>query len=841
MKKLYNKLITIDKFGLLRGMFFLIIIMVVVFWALYSIISSHTEEQYKDRLKDETAVAAGRFDDMLEADMQKLDVVVSLLSGYSMLTSVPNEVMESVRVATKFSDLFILYSDGAIHGTKKSAAADYSSIVSEVFRGIDGVTCIQDSNEYSIAVYKPLFEGRTVLVGIVDRNIYTDVLKMDGMYADSAAVIDNGSGDVIMQFGDKGKSDTYYEDNMYEDFKKWDIISDDDSNTLEMNIRKGQSDAFSYITGEGSMHHGSFSPLASAKWSIVMTMQDDVIVSLIHGFMEKLVVVVVILTIMYMGILLISMIAIIRKSKESEAIMMQYRVAELANEAKTDFMSNMSHDIRTPLNAIVGLADICEMNADNPERVRDCIVKQKAASEHLMTLINDVLDMSRIESGKVVIGNSEFDINRQVHSIVLMLQGQMDEKNLDWKVSVRDMYHERVLGDAQRINRVLLNIISNSIKYTNYGGTVGLTINEKNSENDGHSEYEYIISDTGIGMTQEFIKKIFVPFERMQDSTVSQIEGAGLGMTIANDLVSKMGGRIDVDSNVGQGTTVKVTIPLEYVEDTTDNMEYIKNYKGKYVIVVDDDPDLVEWMYRLVLSFEMKCIATTSSFEAIDKVKELYGAGEAIAFMIIGWQMPRMNGIELAGHMRRIVGNDIPILMQTTHATDVAGTEIRTAGVNEVYVEPIFRTDFIGIINEISAGGSESRLQIPDFSGRRILLVEDHRVNAEIVTEYLNYTGIEVEVVNDGTEAVDRMSKVEDGYYDLILMDIRMPKMNGYDATRKIRAMRSSYTSNVPIIALSANAFVEDRKISEEVGMNGHLAKPVKYDEIYNELKKWFR
>ena len=179
--------------------------------------------------------------------------------------------------------------------------------------------------------------------------------------------------------------------------------------------------------------------------------------------------------------------------------------------------------------------------------------------------------------------------------------------------------------------------------------------------------------------------------------------------------------------------------------------------------------------------------------------------------------------------------------MQTTHATDVAGTEIRTAGVNEVYVEPIFRTDFIGIINEISAGGSESRLQIPDFSGRRILLVEDHKVNAEIVTEYLNYTGIEVEVVNDGTEAVDRMSKVGDGYYDLILMDIRMPKMNGYDATRKIRAMRSSYTSNVPIIALSANAFVEDRRMSEEVGMNGHLAKPVKYDEIYNELKKWFR
>lgn len=841
LRKLYRRFISLDKFGLLRGLFLLVIITLVVFWSLYSIINSHTAERCKNRLKEECDLVTVRFDGLLEADINKLNVAVSLFGEYGSLTDISKNGLEAVRETTGFLDVFILNSNGSITGSVFRTDLDYSKIVGEVFRSTDGAVCIKKDSEYYIAVFTPLFEGRTALVGVVDNDAYADTLAMRGaLFADEVSLIDNSTGDIILQCKD-AKIDMSDKGNIYNDFQKWNFISDNDSGSLGFSMQNGHAEKFEYRNEQGDIQYGSFSPLAKSNWSVMMTMSGGIVSTQSDGFMKDLVIVVVFLTLIYVVILFVSMITIIRKSKESEAILMQYRVAELANEAKTNFMSNMSHDIRTPINAIVGLADICEMNADNPERVRDCISKQKAASEHLMTLINDVLDMSRIESGKIVIGSSEFDIGKQIHNIVLMLQGQMDEKNLECKVSIGNMYHEKVLGDVQRINRVLLNIIGNSIKYTNPGGRVGIVINEKNSEKEGYSEYEYIISDTGIGMTQEFIKKIFVPFERMQDSTVSQIEGAGLGMTIANDLVSKMGGSIDVQSDIGRGTTVKVTLSLKYVEEKLDNTECIEHYKNKYVIVVDDDPDLVEWMYRLVLSFEMRCIATTSSYEAINKVKELTADGEDIAFMIIGWMMPRMNGVELAGEMRKVVGNDIPILVQTSYPTNEVEKEMRSAGINEVFVEPIFRNDFLGIMNDISTGGSESRMQIPDFSGRRILLVEDHKVNAEIVTEYLTYTGIEVEVVYDGTEAVDRMNKVSDGYYDLILMDIRMPKMNGYDATRKIRAMRSSYTSSVPIIALSANAFIEDRKMSEEVGMNGHLAKPVKYDEIYDELKKWFK
>lgn len=842
MRKLYRRLISFDKFGLLRGLILLPIITIVVFWVLYSIIDVHTADRCKNRLKEECDLVAVRFDGLLEADINKLNVAVSLFGEYGSPTDISKKGLEAVRETAGFLDVFILNNNGSITGSVFRTDLDYSKIVGEVFRSTDGAVCIKNDSEYYIAVFTPLFEGRTALVGVVDNDAYADTLAMRGaLFADEVSLIDNSTGDIILQckddkidISDKGK-------NVYNDFKKWNFISDNDSDSLGFSMQNGYAEKYEYRDEQGDIQYGSFSPLAKSNWSVMMTMSGGIVSTQSDGFMKDLVIVVVILTTIYVVMLFASMLTIIRKSKESETIMMQYRVAELANEAKTNFMSNMSHDIRTPINAIVGLADICEMNADNPERVRDCISKQKAASEHLMTLINDVLDMSRIESGKIVIGNSEFDIGKQIHNIVIMLQGQMDEKNLECKVSVGNMYHEKALGDVQRINRVLLNIIGNSIKYTNPGGRVGIKINEKNSEKEGYSEYEYIISDTGIGMTQEFIKKIFVPFERMQDSTVSQIEGAGLGMTIANDLVSKMGGSIDVKSDIGRGTTVTVTLSLKYVEERLDNAECIENYKNKYVIVVDDDPDLVEWMYRLVISFEMRCVATTSSYEAINKVKELTADGEDIAFMIIGWMMPRMNGLELAGEMRKVVGNDIPILVQTSYPTSEVEKEMRAAGINEVFIEPIFRNDFLGIINDISTGGSEGRMQIPDFSGRRILLVEDHKVNAEIVTEYLTYTGIEVEVVYDGTEAVDRMKKVPDGYYDLILMDIRMPKMNGYDATRTIRAMRSSYTSSVPIIALSANAFIEDRKMSEEVGMNGHLAKPVKYDEIYDELKKWFK
>ena len=283
--------------------------------------------------------------------------------------------------------------------------------------------------------------------------------------------------------------------------------------------------------------------------------------------------------------------------------------------------------------------------------------------------------------------------------------------------------------------------------------------------------------------------------------------------------------------------------PMKVVDTPKIPKQYepvFEELKNKYVVIVDNDVENVEWLDEVIRSLGMRTISTTSARDAIDDVKKLMDSGQSeIALMIFGWRMPKMNGIELSMHMREIVGNEVPIIMQTVYEFNENEKEMRKAGINNVLVEPIFRSDLLEVFYEMVNGGNDSKMAFPDFSGRRILLVDDHRVNAEIVAEYLQYTGITVDTVYDGYEAVEQMEKTPDGFYDLILMDIRMPKMDGYEATRKIRSMKSDYTKKIPIIALSANAFAEDRKMSREVGMNGHLAKPVKYEEIYAELKKW--
>lgn len=846
MNRISSFLKKYDRYGIIRGILVLVMLTVSIFFVIHSVTYNQILKSYHDSMTASTRITASQFEDIINSNITYLYEVSELLSEYDSLKSAEaKETLAKMETGSYFSKLYILCNDGTIIGSKGADLIADSDSINSIFStsiGFGRSDVIAGNNE--IILHVPVVEGNTQLLGVLDEEYFKKKLSLMNTSGITRFMLMNSltgevNLDVLTEEDAQTKKHDYFKVMEHASYEKG-----YDYSGIRSDMLKKQSGFVAYtVAGDTELHYQSYTPTEYEGWYVIQILPENVVLSSSKDLRDSIIEVFCILVVVYLIVLFYLIRHNHKIDKENEDIRMQVRVEELANEAKTSFLSNMSHDIRTPLNAIVGLADICEMNADNADRVRECISKQKAASEHLMTLINDVLEMSRIESGKVTFEETEFQIGVSIHNMVMLLQQGVEEKKHRFCVSIDRLEHEAVIGDEQRITRALLNIISNAIKFTGNGGRISVVLNESETEEPGISEFCVTVSDNGMGMTEEFVKRIFVPFERMQDSTVSQIEGAGLGMTIAHDLVSKMGGTIDVSSELGTGTVVTVKFPMKVVDTPKIPRQYepvFEELKDKYVVIVDNDVENVEWLDEVIRSLGMRTISTTSARDAIDDVKKLMDSGQSeIALMIFGWRMPKMNGIELSMHMREIVGNEVPIIMQTVYEFNENEKEMRKAGINNVLVEPIFRSDLLEVFYEMVNGGNDSKMAFPDFSGRRILLVDDHRVNAEIVAEYLQYTGITVDTVYDGYEAVEQMEKTPDGFYDLILMDIRMPKMDGYEATRKIRSMKSDYTKKIPIIALSANAFAEDRKMSGEVGMNGHLAKPVKYEEIYAELKKW--
>lgn len=834
---------SVKGFNIIKGASLTLVIVIGLFFGIRSVTYRYILNTFRNNMAVNINAVSGQFNNIIKSDMKVLSEVAKIISSNDIIKSTStSSMLKGMEEESGYSDVFILYSDGTMLDSDLEESVVDITEVSKFFNPSSGLVGNSTISGGNLMVHVPIVEGNFELVAVYDIEY---LIQRIGVFYESGAsefvLLDSKNGDIALDVKENRKINER-SNNYYTRMENLQYVEDSGYTDIRSSIINGVSGFTGYYDNE-ELFYACYTGTELDKWSIVQVVPDEIIQGQTVGLRNSITVLLLMLVAVYLILLVVILYINKKRDIENEEIRMQIKVAELANDAKTTFLSNMSHDIRTPLNAIVGLSDICEMNADNPDRVRECIAKQKAASEHLMALINDVLEMNKIESGKVVFMNEEFKIGLTIHNIVMLVQQRMVDKKLKFNVAITNLVHENVIGDEQRIKRAVLNIISNAIKFTDVGGKVSIVINESESDKEGYANYSISVTDTGIGMTEEFLKKIFVPFERMHDSTVSQIEGAGLGMTIAHDLIESLGGNIQVKSQLGQGTTVTVNLPLKIARPDDNSEQYrsaISNYKDQYIVVVDNDVMMVEWMDKLISSLGLKCISTTSCSDALDVVKKMKEMSQSVALMIFGWKMPKMSGTELASKMRGIVGNDVPIILQTVHDFNENDDEIRTSGINKILVEPIFRSDLMEVFYEMLNGGNDSKMTFPDFSGKRVLLVEDHKVNAEIISEYLSYTGIEVDVVYDGTEAVKRMEETPDGYYDLIFMDIRMPKMNGYDATREIRAMRSDYTRNIPIIALSANAFIEDKKNSQKVGMNGHIAKPVKYEELYAELKKWF-
>ena len=527
--------------------------------------------------------------------------------------------------------------------------------------------------------------------------------------------------------------------------------------------------------------------------------------------------------------------------KMNQALSEAVRAAETANKAKSTFLSNMSHDIRTPMNAIIGFTTLAVSNIDDKERVRDYLGKILSSSNHLLSLINDILDMSRIESGKIHLEETEVSLSEVLHDLKTIISGQIHAKQLELYMDVMDVINEDVYCDKTRLNQVLLNLLSNAIKFTPAGGTVSVRLREYPGTQRGCELYEIRVKDNGIGMSQKFVQKIFSPFERERTSTVSRTQGTGLGMAITKNIVDMMGGTIEVQTEQGKGTEFIIRLPLR-IQPENHRIEKIAELEGLKALVVDDDFNTCDSVTKMLVKVGMRSEWTLSGKEAVLRARQSVEMGDAFHAYIIDWRLPDMNGIEVTRQIRSL-GDDTPIIILTAYDWSDIEVEARAAGVTAFCAKPMFMSDIretlMAAIGQKQAGAEDNILPAADldFRGRRILLVEDNELNSEIAVALLSEYGFRVDTAEDGAEAVEKVKNSTPGDYDLVLMDVQMPVMNGYEATERIRSLDDPSLAGITILAMTANAFDEDKKKALACGMNGFLSKPIVIEELISTLQ----
>ena len=509
-----------------------------------------------------------------------------------------------------------------------------------------------------------------------------------------------------------------------------------------------------------------------------------------------------------------------------------------ANRAKREFLFNMSHDIRTPMNAIIGFTSLAATHIDNREQVLDYLKKISTSSQHLLSLINDVLDMSRIESGKVKIEEKAVHLPDLVHDVRSIIQPNVAAKRLSLFIDTMDIEDEDIITDPLRLNQILLNILSNAIKFTPTGGMISIRIAQKNGAPKGCVCYEFRIKDNGIGMSEEFQKHIFEEFSREESSTVSGIQGTGLGMSITKNIVDLMGGTIAIESEPGKGSEFIVDLCFARCEQKVEQRQ-LPQLEGLRALVADDDTDTCLSVSTMLSKIGMRPEWTISGKEAVIRTKYAVEQGDAFSVYIIDWLIPDMNGIEIVRQIRKVIGNRCPIIILTAYDWADIEDEARAAGVTAFCEKPLFLSELRRVLAEPFRAEPASEPAQPtaaDLKGKKLLLVEDNELNREIALEILKEAGFVVDTAEDGAVAVQKIKQAAPGQYDLILMDIQMPNLDGYEATRQIRALPDAEKASIPIFAMTANAFEEDRQNALAAGMNGHIAKPLDVPHLLRVL-----
>ena len=676
-------------------------------------------------------------------------------------------------------------------------------------------------------------------------------------------------------------------------YPEWNIVECASAKDMEKAVRSGQADCFVtetsgqlskyiedsklhcvYLTQQSntafavnqddtvllSILNKTLQTMSSSMLSGALSTYENVSkkITLVNFLKENLLTVVAIFAVVFLIILLV-ILGFLRKSRIAEAkakkaasqsrelnqkLQESHREletallrAESANSAKTTFLNNMSHDIRTPMNAIIGFTSLAASHVDNKDKVKEYLSKIAISSEHLLSLINDILDMSRIESGKVKISENPLHLPDLLHDIRTIVQPNIASRQLDFLIDTVDVRNEDIIADKLRLTQVLLNIMSNGIKFNKTGGTISLRVKQTKSAPSGYGNYQFIIRDTGIGMKPEFQKHIFESFTREESSTVSGIQGTGLGMAITKNIVDMMGGTITVKSEEGKGSEFVVSLTFKLSSETK-AYEKVEHLQGLKVLVADDDTDTCLSISSMLTEIGMRSEWTVSGKEAVIRAKHSMEIGDEFYAYIIDWLMPDMNGIETVRRIRRVIGDSKPIIILTAYDWSDIEEEAKEAGVTAFCEKPLFMSQLRDLLSNPVPKEKVSEEKKNGHNGKRILLVEDNELNQEIAQTILEDAGFVIETASDGVAAVRKMEQAMPGQYDLILMDIQMPNMNGYEAAKRIRALANPEISSIPIVAMTANAFEEDKEKSYEAGMNGHLTKPVSVKNMLDMIDR---
>ncbi len=531
----------------------------------------------------------------------------------------------------------------------------------------------------------------------------------------------------------------------------------------------------------------------------------------------------------------------LEQARQRKALEEAYQAARVASSAKTNFLSSMSHDIRTPMNAIMGMAAIAQSNLAYPDKVRDCLGKINVSSRHLLNLINEVLDMSKIESGKIDLICEEVDLPDLIQNVADMCRPLIAQKHQEFQMSAGKVKHEKVIADGDRLQQVLMNLVSNAIKYTPEGGTISLRVNELFSTLPKKGQFEFILKDNGIGMSADYIPHIFEPFSRAEDSRISKVQGTGLGMAITENIVRMMNGTIEVQSEEGKGSQFTVSVPLDIQPEETSSHDLA----GLPVLVVDDDQMVCENATALLDELGMRGSWVMSGALAVIHITEAHQRGDDFFAVILDWKMPDMDGLETVKAIRSKLDEDVPIIVISAYDYSDIEDEFLQAGANAFITKPLFKSKMLHVLQMFCASGKMGGVDAVEekescgLRGKRVLLVEDNELNREIAVELLQMQELAVDTVENGRRAVDVFEASAPGDYDAILMDIQMPVMNGYDATVAIRSLNRVDAGRIPIIALTANAFAADVGKARNVGMNDHIPKPIDMGRLVDVLKRW--
>ena len=822
---------------------------ILVFIVFYSSIENKNSYQRQvEHFVDTTVTMEHVTENYLEGEQSICDVWARYINSRNMTMEEaiefirPSHVLENISAHLIYLDTFTGLSTRPKQGTDKDFAVSYERVgligdgswIEGIGKSINITRAYTNpmNGEQSLAfcnkvsLYDP--ESENSRAAILMRVIPIEALEQKWVLPQTELVnaeisMIDANGDYIL----KGYS--FKNSSFFEFYKSYNTISFDSSIELfnEITSSTGQ---VTMLNSHGQECILAYTPVeAAAGWTLL----DLVPAADLHVNTQNW----MLIGVVSLGLLILFLFDLFYILDFNRRLQIAAKEAESANKAKTDFLSTMSHDIRTPMNAIIGLTTIAEKNLGDVDSTKESLRKIGLASNHLLTLINDILDISKVESGKLKMSPLTFSIVETVENLVNLSQPMVKEKNIDFSFHVNQMEKEYLYTDQLRLNQIYINILSNAIKYTEPHGSVSVDMHEENSDIPGCIRLIYTVADTGIGMSPEFMANMYQPFSRQIDSRVNSIQGTGLGLAITKQMVDLLGGTIDCQSEQGKGTTFTVILDLPVADRQREEMllEPID------VLIVDDDEIMLQTAVDTLESIGASAEQASSGLEALGMIRHRHLSGRDYGVVIIDWKMPDMDGIETISRIRAEIDENIPILLISAYDWSDIEDKAKEAGASGFVSKPLFRSTLYDKINSLIGKESKSIEPEDDYSdlqGLHILIAEDNDINWEIISVMLSMFGITTERAENGRICVDKMSTAEEGSYEMIFMDIQMPEMNGLDATRAIRKLENPWAASIPIVAMTADAFSENVMECMEAGMNGHIPKPVDIKLVIKEIRR---